>query len=110
MENRFNIPDLTPMYEAVRDFVKEHQGESGEIVLDPQKGTIYAFVYDGYGEYREKQIQKIRVRGNSLQVLVEYWQEDTDNEEDAWDSVKYGDFVYFTPTIFNIATDIESFV
>ena len=114
------IPNLTPLYEAVCKFVKEHQGEKGYIDVQPEVGdTIYTFVYNYDTQLREECVVH-GVRWNEktqdLEIVYEPYALSSKVEfddwgfkglykdEDAnakWDSVKDSDVVYFVPTIFS---------
>lgn len=115
--NPFNIPDLMPMYRSVRDWVKEHQ--TSFILTDNQDcDTIWTFVYD----YRansafEYEVKAVRVDSHdSLQILYAPSNErynDIDigcTADEYWHDVLDDDYVYFNPTIFNIAEFIREYV
>ncbi len=117
-KNTFKIPNLQPMLEAVTAFVLNHQGDKGYILTDaPEKDYIYDIEYSFEKNCaNEFQVKAVRVKYGILEILT-----DTDNvryndetvkeiEESVWDSVKYSDVIYFIPTIFNIAENIESYV
>ena len=118
-KNPFRIPDLTPMYEAVRDYVKAHQGKKGFICTDDDDcDTIWTIVYS-YDDFRayEFQVKAVRVdKHNNLQIAY-----DTSNviytnksinlgEGVEWCDVQYDDYVYYIPTIFNLAENIREYV
>ena len=115
----FKIPNLDPMYEAVVNFVKEHQGEKGYIDCQPYLGNdvIYCAEYDDwvFGAI-EKYVIAVRVKGEDLQIMrqliaygvYEYAPEDFTWEED-WVSVRWSD-IYYVPTLFNIAENIWEYV
>ena len=120
-DNPFKIPDLTPMYEAVRDYVKKHQGEKGFILTDnPDCDTIWTIVFDDYDyDAKEYEVKAIRVNEyNSLQIIydpssVKYDESsvcDMMEDNEVWYDVQYDDYVYFIPTIFNIAESIQEYV
>lgn len=118
INNPFNIPDLRSMYNAVRDYVKEHQGEKGFINTDdPHCDTMYTIAYDcGYKDVSEYEIKAVRVDShNKLQILydsffVYYTDESIAEMEKEWRDVEYDDYVCYIPTIFNIAEGIREYV
>lgn len=119
--NPFGIPDLRPLYEKVRDYVKEKQGKKGYILTDdPDHPAIYTLVYmDKEFEGRESQVKALRVNEkDELQLVynsprIRYTEEDIerDNEEnvDQWADLWDDENVYFIPTIFNIAEIIREY-
>lgn len=120
-ENKtFGIPDLSKLYERVRDWVKEHQGEKGFIITDNNErcDTIWIIIYDDYTQnVNEFQVKAVRVnKDNDLQILYDLhnviYDEDSvkDSKDKSWNYVQYDDYVYFIPTIFNIAESIEGYV
>lgn len=116
--NPMRIPDLTPMYEAVRDFVKENQGDKGFICTDDEKcDTIWTIVYsDMYATSFEYEVKAVRVKNEDLEIIYDYPgiiyedEEIRNRDEDDWSSVQYDDFVYYIPTIFNLAENIQEYV
>lgn len=116
--NPFCIPDLNPMYNKVKDFVKEHQGEKGFILTDNSEcDTIWTIVYDGYyGEVREFEVKAVRVVGDRLECYydlpgVTYKEKDIEYIETRdWHSVVTDDEVMYIPTIFSIAESISEYV
>jgi hypothetical protein len=123
--NPFGIPDLTPMYDAVCAYVKEHQGEKGYIdTQDEGCDTIWSHEYetDCSVELVERHVKAVRVnRYGSLQVMtdmpqVTYTDEDIrsakDDAEDPyprWKNVRNDDEVVFVQTLFNIAENIREY-
>lgn len=123
--NPFKVPDLTPMYEAVRDYVKEHQGEKGFILTDnPENDTIWAICYDeAMNSAWEPEVKAVRVNKHGvLQAVIDNSSVCYDEERVAgipeetqdvcgfWLDVQYDDYLYFIPTIFNIAENIQEYV
>ena len=134
-KNKFKVPNLDPMYEAVLKFVKEKQGEKGYIDCQPyQKNAgdiIYTYEFmDFSGCYEERMVYGIRVvnngEGDDLEICFEPYMrtcrviyedktfkgEWTGEDADAnaeWYSVKWSDAVLYIPTIFNIAEAIEEY-
>lgn len=124
-ENKFNVPDLEPMYEAVCKFVKENQGEKGYIDCQPYQENagdiIYTYEFmDFSGTYEERMVYGVRMvnteEGEDLEICYEPYMrtyrtvyQDTDFKEAEWESVKWSDAVLYIPTIFNIAECIEEY-
>ena len=116
--NPMRIPDLSPMYEAVRDFVKENQGDKGFICTDNSEcDTIWCIVYDfDYFEIREYAVKVIRVKNNTLEIIYDPPMIHYDDEsiaelsDDEWFELKYSDSIYYIPTLFNIAENIQAYV
>lgn len=123
--NPFSIPDLTPMLDAVEAFVKEHQGEKGFILTDnPENDTIWAICYDEtQNSAWEPEVKAVRVNKHGvLQAVIDNSSVCYDEERVAkipeetqdvcgfWLDVRYDDYLYFIPTIFNIAENIEEYV
>jgi len=117
-KNPMRIPDLTPMYEAVRDFVKEHQGDKGFICTDDNRcDTIWCIVYSEIsGTAYEYEVKAVRVKHNTLQVVYDTPGIIYDGDavmrmsDEEWYDVQFDDNVYFIPTIFNIAENIQEYV
>lgn len=123
--NPFGIPDLTPMYEAVCAYVKEHQGEKGYIdTQDEGCDTIWSHEYetDTSVELLERHVKAVRVnRYGSLQVMTDnsnilYRDEDIrsakDDAEDPdprWKNVRNDDEIVYVQTLFNIAESIREY-
>lgn len=118
-KNPFCIPDLTPMYERVKEFVKEHQGEKGYILTDNEENdTIWTFVYnDMMNSVSEFEVKAVRVKNNMLQILYDdsytkYKEDDiSDSDEYDWSNdIQYDDCVYYIQTIFSLAESIQEYV
>jgi len=117
--NPMRIPDLTPMYEAVRDFVKEHQGDKGFICTDDSTcDTIWCVVRDlVYFEIYEYEVKAIRVKDNNLEILYDDASTRYDEkscgdmmDDNCWFDVRLHDCIDYIPTIFNIAENIQEYV
>ena len=119
--NPFRIPDLTPMYVALRDFIKEHQGEKGFInTSDLEADCIYTIEYSKYsGEALELHVKAVRVNEHDcIEILSD--ETDASYDDDAilaaeqndnrWKDLQYDDNLYYVPTVFNIAENIAEFV
>lgn len=118
MKNIFKIPNLQPMLEAVTDFVLNHQGDKGYILTDDSgKDYIYDIEYsieeNCAGEFH---VKAVRVKHGILEIITDAsnvrYNDETVKEisESVWDSVQYSNVIYFIPTIFNIAENIEEYV
>ena len=116
--NPMRIPDLSTMYEAVRDFVMEHQGDKGFICTEDNGGdTIWTYVYDDtLSSIHEFQIKAIRVKNNRIEILYDLSQIYYEDEmvkiqsEDEWYDVQYADLILYVQTIFNIAECVQEYV
>lgn len=127
-ENPMEIPDIAPMYDAVTDFVKKHQGERGYIltddVLSDNNDTIWCFLYDETNfEAIEAQVKAVRVdRKGNLQAMcddskVTYTEESVtepvparENLFGVWRNVWDDDNLYRIPTLFALAQTISQYV
>lgn len=115
---RFNIPNLTPLWEEVREFVLEHQGDKGFIdTRNEGNDTIWCFCYDDDTRHAtDVELLGIRVRSGDVEVLPNFDDldifKDTEdlNESLMWHSLKSSDVVYYIPTLFNIAESIEEYI
>lgn len=120
-EGLINVVDN--LYDVVRDFVKEHQGEKGYIntnIYDEETDNdgndiIYGVEYCDEHEMGEEHIIfGVRVKNDFLQVLMlPNWDEPTNESyenEDMWDNVQGGISCYYLPTIINLAECIEEYV
>lgn len=106
------------MVEAVKAFVSEHQGEKGFILTEDAKADVINDIEFNFDDtqVREFQVKAVRVKNNDLQVLTDVYNCTYDEDavstadENQWMSVQYDDRVYFIPTIFNIAENIEEYI
>jgi hypothetical protein len=128
-----NIPNLDDLYEEVATYVREHQGEKGYIDCQPYQkepgDIIYTFEYNefsGWGEERmvygvrwneeerdleicfEPYVRSYRLVYDEKAFKGEYEGEDKDANAE-WYSVRWSDIIYFIPTIFSIAENIEEY-
>lgn len=128
-----NIPNLDALYEEVCTYVKEHQGEKGYIDCQPYQeepgDIIYTFEYNedsGWGEERMVYGVRWNEEEEDLEICFEpfmrtyhlvydeksfngeYEGEDKDANAE-WYSVRWSDIVYYVPTLFNIAENIEEY-
>lgn len=123
--NPFHIPDLTPMYEALRDFIKKHQGDKGYILTDNDgNDTIWGLIYDESDRHAvEVQVKAVRVtRHGDIEVIVDYddsvvYDDDSVAEADkadtiygAWLDLKYDDNLYYIHTIYSLADSIQEYI
>lgn len=115
-----NYPNLDPLYNELRDFIKEHQGDKGYIKTEDQDcDTIYTLIYrDAEFIARDAKVHGVRVKDNDIQIIwadapIHYSIELTDKEfadEDRWESIKTSDIVYYIHTLFYIADFIEEYI
>lgn len=118
MNNPFHIPDLTPMYNAVRDYIKEHQGEKGYIsTWEEGFDILWTMIYTGYdSEYEEQMVYAVRVKNDDIQIVYDTYRTKYTDEyiaslgDEDWYSIRYDDCIVYLPTIFSIAESIESYV
>lgn len=128
-----NIPNLDGLYEEVATYVREHQGEKGYIDCQPYQeepgDIIYTFEYNefsGWGEERmvygvrwneeerdleicfEPYVRSYRLVYDEKAFKGEYEGEDKEANAE-WYSVRWSDIIYFIPTIFSIAENIEEY-
>lgn len=113
------LPDLTPAYNALLAFVKEHQGEKGFIRTDDDScDTIWSFIYsDALSSGVEQQVLAVRAVDNNLEVCLSYSEysykdEFTDDDfkcESNWYDLRLSD-VYYRETLYNILENIEEYV
>lgn len=121
-QSRFNT-DITPLYNAVRDFIKEHQGEKGYInVQDKSKDTIYAVAYEDLDYYTlcEGRVKAIRVKDDEIEIIYEnepyyintVWTDEDirDADENDWELVLGSEKVFCTQTLYSIAENIDEYV
>lgn len=121
---QIRIPNLDTMYEDVVAFVKANQGEKGYIdTQSDENDTIYGFEYNyEYQQGEERVVHGVRVdEDGDLQVVLEpimrtykvTYDDDAfrgvaEEGNAQWESVKWSD-VYYVPTLFNIAENIEEY-
>lgn len=99
MNTRFHIPDFNPLYNEVREYVREKQGQEKMVWLDyDEKDKCYALLFDCVLGANEEIIQAIRVdERNSLQIrIVGHWMD-----------IKNYSYIYGRQTLMNIANIIE---
>lgn len=117
--NRFNIPDLNPMYDSVREYIKENQKGKGFILTEPQgiKDTITTIVFESefFEVCYEATIRAIRVKNNRIEIIyspsdtLPYKESDIKElDEDSWEDIKSPRIEYIS-TLFNIAENIEQY-
>lgn len=121
-KSKIHVPSLDGLYDDVVAFVKERQGKKGYIDVQPALNLdgIYCFVFEdetGCGE--EKTVYGVRVvdsdGADDLQVCFETFTRTyhvkyrkKDFMEAEWMSVRWS-HVYYVPTIFSIADNIEEY-
>ena len=123
--NPFGIPDLTPMLNAVSDFVRENQGKKGFInTTDDAGDCIYGYRFQAdfcETAVKEHLVVAVAYMDNELCVLLKdnmvdpngYPVEVSDatikENLDKFESVRFSDIMYIQ-TIFNIAEFITQYV
>ncbi len=122
--NPFHIPDLTPMYEALKDFIKEHQGDKGYILTDNDAlDPIWSFVYDE-SEHKavEVEVKAVQVdKHGCIKVIVDDFNTKYDDKSvsmadkadtiyGAWLDLQYDDNLFYIHTVFSIAESIQEYV
>lgn len=118
-----SIPNLTELYNMVYEFVKQNQGEKGYIdTQDDQCDRMSAYVYDeGMGCAVEQEVHGIRAdtETDDIEIIVapimrtykiQYDDESFKSKDAVWESLRYGDVVYYGPTLLEIASVIEEYV
>jgi len=120
---RESIPNLDPLYNTLRNYIKEHQGDQGYINTDSclngrNLDTIYGIKYCQESEIGEERIVfGVRVRNDDIEVLMKPWMRTFHNcpekeeytDDHNWDTLKSGDTCYYIPTLFSIAETIEEY-
>ena len=124
-------PDLSEMHADVVAFVEKHQGEKGFILTDdPDKSTIYGYVYlQSENRIEEFEVKAVRVHEGGIQAIIDtetvrYSEDDVKEscrraEDKSWYELDvFGDWlpvdpdeddIYYIPTIFRIAEGIEEY-
>lgn len=118
MNNPFHIPDLTPLYEEVKAAVLKAQGSDGFMMVDNDEyDTIWLLLFEDYEqEYREYQIKALRVKDDRLECIYDSpearWNAEhvTSADDKQWCNVRNDDYIYFVPTIFNIAENLPDYL
>lgn len=118
MKNTFKIPDLQPMYDAVRDFVKRYQGEDGFILTENKKcDPIYVIEFNfADNTVDEYHLKAARVEGGRIQILTDLFNVTYDmdavktNTEDSWMDIHGDPSVDYVSTIFRMAESIAQYV
>lgn len=105
---KIDIPNMEPMYEQVRDAIKEMQGDKGYVSTGDWQVWLYEFA--GYGStLEERRIKAIKVDERG-EILILAFLDDGDIEEaqeDDWWLLWGDEYVYFIPTLFRIAEAIN---
>lgn len=123
--NPMSIPDLDPMYERLKEFIKKHQGGKGFILTDDSRcDTIWAICYSEIANQAEEyEVKAVRVDKGAIEVMVDF-SGVTYTENDVivraaskskdftgqWLQLRWDDYLYYIPTIFNIAENIHEYV
>lgn len=101
----FNL--YNKLYYQIVDLVREHQGRVDTKNDDGAYDTIYALWYDFYSDtIEENQIYAIKVKDNKLQILLA----PTDECDEAWEEITFGNTVYLFQTLYNIAENIKQYL
>jgi hypothetical protein len=117
---KINIYDFTPLYNEVKSYIKEKQGEKGFInTQDERFDTIYAVVYlDDYTMY-DAHVKAVRVANEQIEIIYEIdsyslrvkWSDEdlknANNEE--WEVINNDEVIYYIPTLLSIANYIEEY-
>jgi len=117
-----NIPDLDPLFNITRDFIKKHQGKKGYIdTQDVNKDMIFCLfiAYTNGGATEEDRVHGVRVKDDDIQVLfdtdtsgfenIQYADDDFRKEDANWYSIRNSEVLY-VHTLFSIAESIEEYV
>lgn len=114
----FNIPNFTPLYNEVKAYIKDKQGEKGYInTQDNNADNIYAVVYsDDYTMY-DAHVKAVRVANDQIEIIyeidyyggrIEWKDEDIKNaSEDDWEDIYFSDVIHYIPTLISIAEAID---
>lgn len=112
------LPDLTPVYNYLVEFIRKYQGEKGYIDLqDERVDTIWAMIWEDDYYYQELQVKAVRVVGkDDIEVICDLpninWSEDdlktADIEE--WHSLRYDDYLVYLNTVYSLASNIAQYV
>lgn len=112
------VLNLDPMFNDLKMYIEEHQGEKGYIDTQEcsMKDTIFGFMYNEDLEtFEESVVYGVRVKDDDIEIIlehsamsynVEYTDEDFKNAE--WVSLRWSDVLYIQ-TLFNIAENIEEY-
>lgn len=121
------IPDLNPMYESLKAFIQKHQKEKEFILTDDRNHySIWALLYsEKDGKALEAHVKAIRVNNHgTVEVMCDYYGQRYDDKRvikhssrtkhesiyGMWLDLKWDDYLYYVPTIFNIAENIQEYV
>lgn len=118
--SKFNL-DFTSLYEQVKEFIENNQGDKGYInVQNDDCDTIYAVVYtDDYTMY-DARVKGVRVAHDQIEIVYELdslytrivWSDDDfkNADEDEWEPIYWSETVHFIPTLVSIADAIEQYI
>ena len=116
------VPNFDELYNATYEYIKEHQGEKGYIdTQDEACDNISAYVYDEcMGCAVEMRVHGVRanIESEDIEIVyepimrtyrIEYSDEDFKSEEAEWKTIRWGDIVYYSPTLLDIAENIHEY-
>ena len=118
--SKINIPDFTPLYNEVKAYIQENQGEKGFInTQNEYADTIYAVVYSDDNTMYDAHVKAVRVANDQIEVIyemdsyncrVEWSDEDIKNaDEEEWEAIYWSDVIHYVPTLLSIAEAIEEY-
>ena len=116
--NPFFVPNLQPMYDAVRDYVRAFQGKRGFLLTeDNQKKTICGYLYDEKLQLHvERQVKGVRVTPEGqLEVVMDEPAKHYTNialgklQHECWIDIRNNANVHFVPTLFSLADAISDY-
>ena len=112
------LPDLTPAYNYLVEYIRKYQGEKGYIDLqDESSDTIWAMIWEDDYYYQELQTKAVRVvEKDDIEIICDLpninWSENdlktADTEE--WHSLRYDDYLIYLNTIYCLASNIAQYV
>ena len=119
MSLKDNIPSYDGLYDKVREFISEHQGEKGYIDTQNEDcDTIYAYVYEESSDlYEERKVYGVKVEDGEIYALcdvnpssytITYSDKDFKDSED-WYNIRFS-FVKYRDLLFSIAEVLEEYV
>lgn len=107
------------LFRTTINYVAEHQLGKGFINTETnqtKKDIIWAIVMDSNGFLSERQVKAVKVEHNNLMVLIDdncitYTDDDIKADPcDCWYLVQGDDYVYYYPTLYSIASNINQFI
>lgn len=101
------------------NYVAEHQNDKGFInteTKDNSNEIIWAITLDSDGYLMERQVKAVKVEHGNLMILIDdgcitYTDEDIKADPcDNWYFVSGDDYVYYYPTLYSVASNIDQFI